>query len=170
MYSLGRLGRDGLDGLDKGGFAGSGLDPGDGGLVGRIERTSDGYEVLDPMGLELFVGTLKRVRRNAFDESVFPGTCPGPGLRGEVSSLDGGLAGLTELTSNGVDVLACTGLRGRVFAGSLGRVGRSVLGENVIPGTGLGPGLRGVVSLLDGGLAGLTELTSVGDDVIACIG
>ena len=148
---VGSLGRIERDGLDKGGFAGS-----------------DGDEVLDPMGLELFVGILGRVGRNAFGESVFPGTCPGPGLRGEVGSLDGGLAGLTELTSDGTDVLACTGLR--VFVGALGRVGRSALGENVIPGTGLGPGLRGVVGSLDGGLAGLTELASAGDDVIACIG
>ena len=55
MCLLGRLGRDGLD---KGGFAGSGLNPGDGGLFGRIERTSDGYKILNPMGLELCVGTL----------------------------------------------------------------------------------------------------------------
>jgi hypothetical protein len=50
------------------------------------------------------------------------------------------------------------------------REGRNTFGEEVIPGTGLGPGLHRVVGSLDGGLAGLTELTTAGDDVIACIG
>ena len=170
---LGPLGRDGFG---QEGFAGPGLGSGflrvvgsgDEGLFGRIERTSDGTEVLDPMGLALLVGILGRVGRNAFGEDVFPGTCPGPGLREVVGSIDEGLDGRGERASLGVEVTASTGLT--LVEGTLGRFGLIAFGEDVIPGTGLGPGLRGVVGSLDGGLAGLTELTSAGDDVIACIG
>ena len=61
---------------------------GDGELFGRIERTSDGNEVLDPMGLALLVGILGRVGRNAFGEDVFSEPLPGPGLREVVGSID----------------------------------------------------------------------------------
>ena len=50
--------------------------------------------------------------------------------------------------------------------GADGREGRNAFGEDVIPGTGLGPGLHGVEGSLDGGLAGLPESTSAGEDVL----
>ena len=106
---------------------------------------------------------------------MIPGTGLGPGLHGVVGSLDGGLAGPPKTTSAREDVLegkmVTAGRRLNSGEGSAdsvdGREGCNAFGKDVIPGTGLGPGLRKVVGSFEGGRAGPTELTSDREDVLA---
>ena len=103
-------------------------------------------------GEESTGGSVWKKGRNAFGVDVFPVPGLGPGLRGVVGSLDGGLVGRTERASVGDKVMASAGLA--LLCGMLGRVGRAALGDVVFPGPGLGPGLRGGVDSIDGGLDG----------------
>ena len=47
-----------------------------------------------------------------------------------------------------------------------GRVGRTVFGEDGLPGMETGPPLRRGVGSIDGGLVGRTELASAGEAVM----